>query len=1349
MELCFKMKNKFKEATIKMKKQNKITKSISLLEISIMIIATFAFAYLVAIPELSLVSAEVTSCCERTTSGAWCQNAPSQECASNYQSTPTSCESTSYCKLGCCYDSQEGLCMENTPEIVCSMNNGTWADSASCAIPQCNLGCCVLNGQAAFTTLTRCKKLSSFYAIATDFRNTITSEIQCLSVASLEDKGACVYDIDYATTCKYTTRSDCNDIDAKKSSGTSTLTSATNFYKDKLCSAEDLATNCGPTEQTTCHEGKVYFLDSCGNIANIYDSSRIKDKVYWDKKISASESCNAGESNANSASCGNCEYLLGSRCGSSSLGAKATYGDYICRNLNCNIDGKEYKHGESWCSTDKYQDSVGSRYFRHICSNGEEIIEPCSDFRNQVCTQGKIETSVGDFLQGACTVNRWQDCTSQEDEDDCLNTDKRDCSWTSTSSSVSNTTIGCVPLNPPGFKFWETEAETICSQATTSCVITYEKGLLGGTKCVENCHCESPSWQAEQQAICQSLGDCGSKINYIGVQGKAVTTSSGKQASTGTFQNPIENNFNNPTAKLFLPIIQAFLFLISDIKLVEAMDYYVYYRSICSGEYGGTLSTRECDRNTQFQEKSWREDGSTYYCCKNKETTSTSNNPASALAPVSSAQVVPPATTPSSTPQKYYSADGSIVEITKVTNGFKIDGGETVTQIPEGHTLVSSKLATDAGLTVGGSYAVQVGDAYQTGVLTSAADGGSLLLVDSKAKTIETITGAAGATTFAEKATENPAAQGALAKFFQITNPQTIAIINGLQQAITVGAAVYMFGTMMGLDQSLTNALSLASSAGMMANTLVKTFRPEANAGAWGVGVGILVFILTYKKEETKTVTFDCYSFEAPIGGRDCEKCNNDDLGCSEYRCKSLGQACQLLNVGTAEERCAWVNPKDVTSPKITPWEEVLTKEHVYTPDNTIRPNSIGVRIENEKSMDTCLKAFSPITFGITTDEPTQCKIDYNYTSTFEQMKYFMSGSSLYAYNHTETLNLPSPEHLEASEPLLKHDGKYNLFIRCKDANGNYNIDEFAVSFCVEKGPDISAPVIVETNPTNEAPVQYDLPSIAVTIFVNEPSDCKWSRLDSGYDNLENNMLCYNQITQQDSRGYYRCIANLTGIENRKDNLYYFKCQDLLGNQNRESYIYKLKGSSPLDIVKSSPDDMTISGSSNVIPVDLQVETSNGESNRGYSTCYFSRDNVNFVEMFETGSNIHKQRQDLPTGDYDYYFRCVDLGGNSAESSINFNVYVDNEPPLIARLYRDSSRLKLVTNENSTCYYSLNSEKNCNFLTSEGIVMRGGGSLEHYAEWQDGKTYYIKCEDMSGNQPLNTKCSITVNMPSV
>ena len=111
---------------------------------------------------VSLVQAPPTTvvCCEKTNSGAWCQNTQQENCDVSARITPTSCGATSFCKPGCCFDSEEGLCMENTPQKVCNNINGSWADEAQCNIPQCNLGCCSIVDQASFVTLTRCKRVA-------------------------------------------------------------------------------------------------------------------------------------------------------------------------------------------------------------------------------------------------------------------------------------------------------------------------------------------------------------------------------------------------------------------------------------------------------------------------------------------------------------------------------------------------------------------------------------------------------------------------------------------------------------------------------------------------------------------------------------------------------------------------------------------------------------------------------------------------------------------------------------------------------------------------------------------------------------------------------------------------------------------------------------------------------------------------------------------------------------------------------------------------------------------------------------------------------------------------------------
>lgn len=371
-------------------------------------------------------------CCEKTKSGAWCQNTKEDQCDTSFRKTPTSCDATSYCKLGICVDSAEGLCMDNTPQKVCEISKGTWIDDEKEEIPQCNLGCCIIGNQASFVTQTRCKRLSSVYGLETNFRTDILDEASCILTAYSTDIGACVIETDSGRTCKMTTRGDCTSGTGNSTSGT-----GTDFFEDFLCSSDELATECGPTKETICVEGReeVYFKDSCGNYANIYDANKIysNDPSYWQKIVSKNQSCssNSKTGNAGSASCGNCNYLSGSIC----KGGKATFGDLACKDLNCydTQNGKDFKNGESWCiyqsDVGEGQDTVGSRHFRHVCIQGEETIEACADFRNEVCIEERLGTTNGNFIEAACRINRWTDCIDQLDQEDCENIDRRDCYW--------------------------------------------------------------------------------------------------------------------------------------------------------------------------------------------------------------------------------------------------------------------------------------------------------------------------------------------------------------------------------------------------------------------------------------------------------------------------------------------------------------------------------------------------------------------------------------------------------------------------------------------------------------------------------------------------------------------------------------------------------------------------------------------------------------------------------------------------------------------------------------------------------------------------------------------------------
>jgi len=524
-----------------------------------------------------------------------------------------------------------------------------------------------------------------------------------------------------------------------------------------------------------------------------------------------------------------------------------------------------------------------------------------------------------------------------------------------------------------------------------------------------------------------------------------------------------------------------------------------------------------------------------------------------------------------------------------------------------------------------------------------------------------------------------------------------------------------------------------------------------------GAVVAYLIFSYTYKEEktETKTLTFKCMSWQAPRGGEKCGECNKDPMRpCSEYRCKALGQSCELLNKGTGQEKCEWVNRNDAISPVIKPWNQVLTNGYVYV--SSASGMIIQRATENDRG-NKCIDPYTPIEFGILTSnennqgEPAQCKIEYTRTKSFSEMQYYFGDSNLYIINHSQKLSMPSISSLKTMGeneteglPMEQTPGEYTFYVRCADANGNENEKEFAVRFCIDEGEDMTAPIIKGTSFGNQTiPVQFGQDNLSIEVYTNEPAQCKWEREDRDYDFMGNPMTCSNNVRDMNSELLYTCRTTLTSIEDRKNNDFFFRCIDTSKNKNpmQEGYQFTVIGTQPLDIIAVSPNG-TIAGSTSIVKTTLHVETANGYNN-GESRCFYSPtgENSSYTEFFYNTSeftNIHDQVLDLGPGTYHYYFRCIDLGGNSAQNSTTFNLETDRGPPVIIRVYNGNKQLLIMTDEVSDCRYNTQS---CSFNFNEGLPMSNANSTVHETEWKE-QNYYIKCADIYNNQPYPTECSI-------
>ncbi|MBT7251982.1 hypothetical protein HN876_03655, partial [archaeon] len=235
-------------------------------------------------------------------------------------------------------------------------------------------------------------------------------------------------------------------------------------------------------------------------------------------------------------------------------------------------------------------------------------------------------------------------------------------------------------------------------------------------------------------------------------------------------------------------------------------------------------------------------------------------------------------------------------------------------------------------------------------------------------------------------------------------------------------------------------------------------------------------------------------------------------------------------------------------------------------------------------------------------------------------------------------------------------------------------------------------------------------------------------------------------LHQINSQQLFTCQTTLTGVT-RDGTDYFIKCRDQPNkeensrNEMQESYEFNLHGSTGL-VMKNLKPNGTIFGAVSPAPIELSVETSFG-CDGGQAICFYSEtgEEGDYISFFDTnsGNGIHTQPLSLLEGEHTLHVSCVDSGGNLAEDTTTFNVEIDENAPVIARVYEEENLLKVVTVRDSECAYSLNS---CDFSFAEGTQMPFANTTIHVTEWNQENTYFIKCRDEFLNEEAD--CSLVV-----
>lgn len=540
-------------------------KTISIFEIVLLLGATFAFMYMVRESNTLFAGVAVESekglvkgmraavqwivgdtfvsaveglwTCPVNNQGSLCQEYPSATCASQCAQAcvPLPRESYGACTLGTCIDPQYGTCTPNAPNATCAASGGIWKRESATQLAQCRPGCCIMGQQTSYVPEAQCSFIGNQTGIPVQFQP-VTNELACLALANRDAEGACVLGETEPGehACVFGTKAQCT---ARGGS----------FHQGLLCSNPQLNTRCEAQASTSCVAGKdeVYWMDSCGNRENIYDALN-RDASWNNGRILAkNESCGLALGNnpfARQASCGNCNYLVGSVCGAQRAGdITPTEGNFMCRDLSCTDEwGTRRKQGESWCAFDskigvqgtgsgqRSVDLPGSRHYRKACINGEVITEPCADFRNEICSETR-DAAAG-FSSAACRINQWQKCAEINTRyAQSTQNGKGDAAILNQCSQISDCYLKevnvdsqfkfslCVPKSPPGFNLQASQggevANSLCSFGTQKCTYVKVKGLFSSSE--TNANCLKPEFTEKMNDLCMSLGDCGAQVNIV------------------------------------------------------------------------------------------------------------------------------------------------------------------------------------------------------------------------------------------------------------------------------------------------------------------------------------------------------------------------------------------------------------------------------------------------------------------------------------------------------------------------------------------------------------------------------------------------------------------------------------------------------------------------------------------------------------------------------------------------------------------------------------------------------------------------------------------------------------------
>ncbi|MEK6840699.1 MAG: PGF-pre-PGF domain-containing protein [Nanoarchaeota archaeon] len=267
---------------------------------------------------------------------------------------------------------------------------------------------------------------------------------------------------------------------------------------------------------------------------------------------------------------------------------------------------------------------------------------------------------------------------------------------------------------------------------------------------------------------------------------------------------------------------------------------------------------------------------------------------------------------------------------------------------------------------------------------------------------------------------------------------------------------------------------------------------------------------------------------------------------------------------------------------------------------------------------------------NLTTDETATCK--YSTTSGVAYSSMTNTFSTTGSTSHSTTVS------------GLTNGSTYNYYVRCNDTSGNFNTNDFTISFSVS-APDTTAPVRSNGQPTGN--LTAGTTSTAVNLTTDETATCKYSTTSG---------VAYSSMTNTFSTtGSTSHSTTVSGLTNGSTYNYYVRCNDTSGNFNTNDFTISFSVNVTTDsiaptVTLRSPENASTWSSSSTVVFTYNVSDASSITN-----CSLLIDNsVDQTDTTITKDSNQTFSKTLTNADHNWSVSCYDSSNNSGSSATRY-----------------------------------------------------------------------------------------------